>query len=304
MPRIAQAHFISFAQLRTKFKSIRNRLRTRLLCLMNLVVTTVGCGSGGGQAERVPTVGSFSVQPTSIELGASAVLTWDISGADSVKIDQGIGTIRGGNSIQIQPSSVGSTTYTLSASNGAGTTAATATISTQKSATAPFTPTGFSAAALGAGSILVSWSPDSLANSYVLEWSSSTQQAFTHLATVGGRTYWFVHTGTNANDLFTYRLRAANVAGESAAVTASALSAPAPPEGPPQPAITPSPPPVISPGKIIAFSAGEPVSWTLLDGPGSGSIDASGLYTAPAGTGTFHLAVRGRSARILAIQVE
>jgi hypothetical protein len=72
-----------------------------------------------------PVINSFTATPDTISPGGSSNLTWDISGATSVTIDQGIGT----------PSTFGqmvypteNTTYTLTAINPAGTDNATVTI--------------------------------------------------------------------------------------------------------------------------------------------------------------------------------
>jgi hypothetical protein len=40
---------------------------------------------------------------------------------------------------------------------------------------------------------------------------------------------------------------------------------------------------------LVTGSADPRVSWTVTEGPQGGSIDGAGTYTAPAGTGTFHL---------------
>jgi hypothetical protein len=64
-----------------------------------------------------PTISAFSAHPERVRRGQSAILSWSISGATSVQIDQGIGAVRG-NSIAVSPAN--GTIYTLTAENGAG----------------------------------------------------------------------------------------------------------------------------------------------------------------------------------------
>jgi peptidoglycan-associated lipoprotein len=73
-----------------------------------------------------PVVGEFSVEPTSIERGQSAVLRWTVTGATSVSINNGIGTVQVSGNRRIIPPDT--TTYTLTASGTGGDTTATATV--------------------------------------------------------------------------------------------------------------------------------------------------------------------------------
>jgi len=67
-------------------------------------------------AGQVPVIGTFSSSPSS---GGTQTLTWNVSGASSVSIDNGIGQVDGTGSRVISPTSI--TTYTLTATNAAGT---------------------------------------------------------------------------------------------------------------------------------------------------------------------------------------
>lgn len=72
-----------------------------------------------------PNIASFYAQPAFIQSGASTTLTWSVSGADTVSISPGIGEVTG-NSVTITP--IQTTTYTLSATNGIGTSTRTAIV--------------------------------------------------------------------------------------------------------------------------------------------------------------------------------
>jgi peptidoglycan-associated lipoprotein len=71
-------------------------------------------------------VKSFTAEPSSIQRGQSAMLRWSVEGADSVTIDNGIGTVNASGNRQVFPSST--TTYRLTAKNESGETPATARV--------------------------------------------------------------------------------------------------------------------------------------------------------------------------------
>lgn len=74
------------------------------------------------QQQPLPVISSFTA--TAPGADGSATLSWNVTGANTVTIDQGIGNVTG-NSITVTPSAT--TTYTLSATNDAGTATAQAT---------------------------------------------------------------------------------------------------------------------------------------------------------------------------------
>jgi len=64
-----------------------------------------------------PTINSFTASPPSITSGDSSTLSWSVTDADTLSINQGIGTVTG-TSITVSPTTT--TTYTLTATNAAG----------------------------------------------------------------------------------------------------------------------------------------------------------------------------------------
>ena len=66
-----------------------------------------------------PVINSFTAAPAAITGGGTSVLTWDVSAADSLTIDNGVGAVAGTGSVEVAPAAT--TTYTLSATNGLGT---------------------------------------------------------------------------------------------------------------------------------------------------------------------------------------
>ena len=53
----------------------------------------------------------FSANPSQVVAGSNTTLSWDVSGADSVTIDQGVGTVTTSGSKLVMPAST--LTYTL-----------------------------------------------------------------------------------------------------------------------------------------------------------------------------------------------
>jgi hypothetical protein len=78
-------------------------------------------------ASNPPTINSFAVSPTSIYQTEKATLSWSVSNATSVQIDQGIGAVALSGSKDVTPNS--STTYTLTATNSSGSKTATSVLS-------------------------------------------------------------------------------------------------------------------------------------------------------------------------------
>jgi len=66
-----------------------------------------------------PVISSFSASPTSIAAGGSSTLSWSVSNATSLSIDQGVGSVTGLTSIAVSPTV--DITYTLTATGPGGT---------------------------------------------------------------------------------------------------------------------------------------------------------------------------------------
>jgi len=77
-----------------------------------------GQPSATGDDWRLPSIESFTANPSSVTPGDMATLEWDVFGATEISIDQGIGDVeRSGNSDVSPPATI---TYTLTAKNAAG----------------------------------------------------------------------------------------------------------------------------------------------------------------------------------------
>ena len=86
-----------------------------------LVLALLGCANSGS----APVIGSFTATPDTIHLGQPATLAWDVSGAQQLSIDSGVG-VQNGHSVTVWPQAT--TTYTLTATGLSGDSNATATV--------------------------------------------------------------------------------------------------------------------------------------------------------------------------------
>jgi hypothetical protein len=115
------------------------------ISLMLLLILIPGCftiqvpPSAITPPSGVPSViGTFSSNPSTINAGGTSTLMWNVTGANSVSIDHGIGTVNAAGIMTITPAS--STVYTISATNSAGTVTKTAMTTVNPSSPAVGTP--------------------------------------------------------------------------------------------------------------------------------------------------------------------
>ncbi|HEY4479069.1 MAG TPA: polysaccharide deacetylase family protein [Candidatus Paceibacterota bacterium] len=86
-----------------------------------------------------PIISSFSATPSSIAIGNSSTLSWQVTNASSISIDQSIGPVSALGSRLVTPSA--NTSYTLTASNSGGSVSQTVTISVTNEPPPPPPPT-------------------------------------------------------------------------------------------------------------------------------------------------------------------
>jgi len=80
-----------------------------------------------GAATGPPVIDSFAASPGSISPGGTSTLSWEVTGADTASIDQGVGPVALSGTRPVAP--VATTTYTLTATSTAGSATATAAVS-------------------------------------------------------------------------------------------------------------------------------------------------------------------------------
>lgn len=78
-------------------------------------------------AAEPPVIMSFKVNPAAVKAGESTNLSWEVNKATSVSIDQGIGTVSASGTRPVSPKA--DTTYTITATNSAGSVTAATSVS-------------------------------------------------------------------------------------------------------------------------------------------------------------------------------
>ncbi|HEX7960710.1 MAG TPA: alkaline phosphatase family protein [Terriglobales bacterium] len=104
------------------------KLLLLFICLLSLT-SLVGCrGIVAMQptTSKPPVISSFTAAATTITAGQSTPLTWTVTGATSVTIDNGVGNVATSGSASVSPAQT--TSYTLTASGSGGTSVAHVTI--------------------------------------------------------------------------------------------------------------------------------------------------------------------------------
>ncbi len=102
-------------------------------------VATGGGAPSEPTATGTPVIAEFSIEPSTIERGQSAVLRWDVSGSNNVAISNGLGTVPPTGTQRITPQQT--TSYILTASGPGGDASRTATVTVTGPAPPPATNT-------------------------------------------------------------------------------------------------------------------------------------------------------------------
>ncbi|QQR42635.1 hypothetical protein JKA73_26615 [Myxococcus xanthus] len=103
--------------------------RRFVLALSSMVAVAAACSSPDPVPDR-PNILRFEATPATIDLGVSAELSWEVTGAQGISIDYGVGEVTG-RSVQVRPTAT--TTYTLTATNESGSTTASTTVAVSTS---------------------------------------------------------------------------------------------------------------------------------------------------------------------------
>jgi hypothetical protein len=105
--------------------------------LMLLAVFTVACKPNGSvnvsATVQQPVINTFTAAPKSISEGESSMLVWTVTGAQTVRLDQGIGYVALTGAKSVSPNAT--TTYILTATNSAGDVTAKAQVVVSEAAT-------------------------------------------------------------------------------------------------------------------------------------------------------------------------
>lgn len=191
-----------------------------------------------------PTISSFSASPLSITAGQTATLSWSVSGATTISIDNGVGDVSTLTSKAVSPAQT--TTYRLTATNSTGSASASATVTVTAAgppvdAQPPTVPILNSAIARSQTQVDLAWSASTdnvgVAGYQIVRNGSP-------LANVGGSSLTYTDSTVTAGTAYAYTIRAFDAAGNySGPSNSAAVTTPAPPvsstcPGPAQDAFT------------------------------------------------------------------
>jgi hypothetical protein len=197
--------------------------------LLLAVLFLAGCYPGGPITitgpSQLPAINSFNASPASISAGESSSLSWTVTSASTVSIDQGIGNVALTGTRAVAPAAT--TVYTLTASNSAGSVTATTQVIVAGTQVPTPTPTP-TPASLPAVDYFMANPPAILAGgSTTLGWSVSNATSVTidnGIGSVGSAGTTVVSPAASTN----YTLTATNAAGwTSVTVTVVVGAAPA-----------------------------------------------------------------------------
>ena len=176
--------------------------------------------SGGGTANlswqnnspsvQPPAINSFTATPATITAGQSAILSWSVSGASTVSIDNGVGDVSNATSRAVSPSQT--TTYTLTATGSGGSVTSRTTITVSTFVTQPPTaPSIISAIAKSATEVDLAWTASTGVAGYQIIRNGSV------IGTVSGGTIAYADTSASGNTVYTYFVKAFDAAGNYSA---------------------------------------------------------------------------------------
>jgi hypothetical protein len=163
-----------------------------------------------------PVISSFTAAPASTAPGHAVTLSWQVSGATSIGIDNGVGDVTGRSTTTVVP--VQTTTYTLTASNGAGVSTATAkvTVSATTDTQAPTPPVLVSATARSGTQVDLVWTASS-DNIAVTRYEILRNNTLVGSVPASALTY--TDSSLNPGSTYTYSVKAFDAAGNSSSVS-------------------------------------------------------------------------------------
>jgi chitodextrinase len=197
------------------------RVYNRALSASEVLAVMNDPGLPGGSSGSAPAIFSFSASPGSITSGQSSILSWTTSGAASLSINNGVGTVAG-SSVSVSPTVT--TTYTLTAANSYGSVTSNTTVTVSSGSgsdtTPPSVPTNLTASGISVSQINLSWtaSTDNVGVTGYKIYRGGVQ-----VGTSAVNSY--SDTGLSASTGYTYTVSAYDAAGNNSAQSSSASAA-------------------------------------------------------------------------------
>jgi hypothetical protein len=232
-------------------------IRILLLLATAWIATAASLGS-------LPAIAKFTAAPLQMTSGQSSTLSWTVTGATSLKIDQGVGSVTG-TSVKVSPKTT--TKYTLTATNASGSRTATVTVTLGS----PPVITSFTAA------------PAMLASgqSATLSWTATGATSLKIDPAIPSVTGTSIKVSPKTTT--TYTLTATNAFGSRTATATVTLGSP--------PAITSftATPSKVTPGQSSTLTWAVTGSPGMILNPGVGPVTGTSVKVSPSATTTYTL---------------
>jgi hypothetical protein len=159
----------------------------------------------------VPVISSFTASPATITQGQSSTLSWSVSGATSLSINQGIGTVTGSSRV-VTPSQT--TTYTLTATNAGGSATRQVTVTVTVVDTTGPVISGINVSGVTANGATITWLTNEPADSQVT-YSYNQTTTVTPVAPTLVTTHSVTLTGLVSNATYSFSVLSRDAAGNS-----------------------------------------------------------------------------------------
>lgn len=246
--------------------------------------TTVACSG------TAPVIASFGASPTDITSGQSSTLSWSLSGASTVTIDNGVGSQSNASSGSVSVFPTQTTTYALTAANYVGTTTAQTTV------TVSAAPSGGGGGGGGGGSNV---SPPAIASFSALPSVIQAGQSSTLSWIVTGASSVNINPTVSTSSLDSlsgtatatpatttvYTLTAFNAYDQSITASATVTVLASAPSTPPTPA---TPQPIVSPTSTTSTPSSTTPAYCLVNQSGTFYLILSGIRHGIANPGLLY----------------
>ena len=162
----------------------------------------------------VPPTATVSASPASMSPGQSATLTWSTTNASTITIDPGIGAVAGSGTRSVFPAAT--TIYTLTATNATGSVTAAATVTVSAPDTIPPVISGVASSTLTTSGATISFTTDEPSYHQVEYGPTTAYGTVTALDALLRTSHSQALSGLAAGNLYHYRVRASDAAGNVA----------------------------------------------------------------------------------------
>ncbi len=206
-----------------------NRVKLKILAI--IAITILAGSSSFACHPSPPIIRIFVATPSETTSGEPAVLRWQVEGATTVSIDQGIGAVPPAGTVTVSPQRT--LAYTLTASNKGGMVTRSVVIYVSPAVTAPTVDTtppvisDITTSPQNESTVIVSWTTNEPTTGR-LEYGNGTEYSHAASSKELKTAHSAVLDGLDANTVYHFRIVATDEAGNEATSTDNVFTTPAP----------------------------------------------------------------------------